>query len=225
MVRYMLLGGISMELNKLISIEEEIEIGFIALAKLESSGLQASFEYEETLKVINDLVEKEKKLLETLSSEEVISLRKQVLRVCSNSGTTIALGHLVNASYQRLLSIFNTMLGSEAFDYATYLRYDLNQIIFSFLSYLINNDAYEEIKKDLIFYKYNLIFMNYLSENDFLKTRNISTISIESKSFKTDYAPDLVFVDKSMLILEGREFVSLVKLIIIISSSSNPLAL
>lgn len=200
-----------MELNQLIRIEEKIEMGFIALAKLESNGLQATFEYEDTLKITNDLVGKEKKLLETLSSEEIINLRKQVLKVCNNNGTTIALGHLVNASYQRLLNIFNNLLGSEAFDYATYLRYDINQIIFSFLSYLINNDGYEAIREDLIFYKYNLIFMNYLSENDFLKTRNISTINIESKSFKTDYTPDLIFVDKSILILEGREYVDFIE--------------
>lgn len=103
------------------------------------------------------------------------------------------------------------MLGSESFDYAAYLCYDLNQIIFSFLECLINNEAYDEIRGDLIFYKYNLIFMNYLSEDDFIKTRNISTISIESKSFKTDSNPDLIFVDKAILVLEGREHVDVIE--------------
>lgn len=46
-----------MELNKLMSIEEKIELGFIALAKLEVSGLLSSFEYEETIRTINELIE------------------------------------------------------------------------------------------------------------------------------------------------------------------------
>lgn len=195
-----------MELNRIISIEDKIEIGFIALARLEISGLNTSFEYEETIKTIRDLVSEEKRLLASLSPEETFKFRKQVLKFCNRDGLSICLGHMTNASYYRLLNILNTMLGSELFDYATYLRYDLNQIIFSFLTYLINNEVYEEIRNDLIFYKYNLIFMNHLSEEDFLETRNIETISIESKSRKTDYNPDLIFADKSILVLEGREY-------------------
>lgn len=195
-----------MELNRIISIEDKIEIGFIALARLEISGLNISFEYEETIKTIRDLINEEKRLLASLSPEETFKLRKQVLKFCNKDELSICLGHMTNASYYRLLNILNTMLGSELFDYATYLRYDLNQIIFSFLAYLINNEAYEEIRNDLIFYKYNLIFMNHLSEEDFLETRNIETISIESKNRKTDYNPDLIFADKSILVLEGREY-------------------
>ena len=189
-----------MELNRLISIEEKIEMGFIALAKLEASGLSTSFEYEETIKVINDCVREEKKLLASLSYEDILSVRKQILKYCNNKSVSLALGYLTNASYYRLLD-------SDSFLYAMYLRYDLNQIIFSFLDYLINNSTYEEIRDELILYKYNLIFMNHLSEEDFLVTHNISNINIESKSFKTDCNPDLIFVDKSILILEGREHV------------------
>lgn len=194
-----------MKLNMLISIEEEIENNFIILARLEDSGLNTSYEYEEKFKVISDLVNKEKALLSTLSSEDIINFRKQVLSHCNKQETSLSLGYLANSIYQRLLNIFNSLLGSELYDYAIYLRYDLNQIIFSFLDYLINNPAYEEIKKDLIFYKYNLLYMNHLSEEDFLQTRDIATISIESKSFKTDFNSELIFVDKSVLILEGRE--------------------
>ncbi len=196
-----------MELNRLISVEEKIEMGFIALAKLEACGLSASFEYEETIKVINDCVNQEKHLLGSLSSEEILNFRKEILKHCNNRGLSLALGYLTNSCYYRLLNIINSMLGSESYDYAMYLRYDLNQIIFLFLDYLINNDAYEEIRDELILYKYNLIFMNHLSEEDFLQTRNIDIINIESKNFKTDCNPDLIFVDKSLLILEGREHV------------------
>ncbi len=194
-----------MELNRLISIEEKIKMDFIALAKMEASGLSTSFEYEETIKVINDCVREEKELLASLSYEDMLSVRKQILKYCNNKSLSLALGYLTNASYYRLLNIINSMLDSDSFLYAMYLRYDLNQIIFSFLDYLINNPAYEEIRDELIFYKYNLIFMNRLSWEDFLQTRNIVNINIESKNFKIDCNPDLIFVDKSVLILEGRE--------------------
>lgn len=196
-----------MELNRLISIEEKIEMGFIALAKLEAGGLSLSFEYEETIKVINDCVNQEKHLLDSLSSEEILNFRKEILKHCNNRGLSLALGYLTNSCYYRLLNIINSMLGSESYDYAMYLRYDLNQIIFAFLDYLINNPVYNEIRDELILYKYNLIFMNHLSGEDFLVTHNLSTINIESKSFKTGSNPDLIFVDKSIIILEGREHV------------------
>jgi len=88
-----------MELNRLISIEEKIEVGFIALAKLEASGLSTSFEYEETIKVINDCVREEKKLLASLSYEDILSVRKQILKYCNNKSVSLALGYLTNASY------------------------------------------------------------------------------------------------------------------------------
>ena len=69
-----------MELNRLISVEEKIEMGFIALAKLETSRLSTSFEYEETIKVINDCVNQEKHLLGSLSSEEILNFRKEILK-------------------------------------------------------------------------------------------------------------------------------------------------
>ena len=200
-----------MELNKLIDIEEKLERSFIALANLESQGLQLSLEYEEIFKVVYDLVNEEKRLLGFLSNEDIMKLRKMTSKYCNKSKGTLALGYMINTNYERLLNILNKLIGSELYDYALYLRYDLNQLIFSFLEYLINDEVYEDIKKDLIFYKYNLIYMNYLSEEDFLQTRDLRTIRIESKSYKNNFNPELIFVDKSMLILEGREYVDFIE--------------
>jgi len=208
MLLYNCLGDVGMGLNKLIIIEEKLEECFIELANLEANGKKDSLEYLEYFNLTNEYVEEEKRVLDFLTPEEIKNIRKQILKHCNKKECSLALGHLVDACYIRLLNIFNALLGSEAFDYEAYLRYDLNQIIFSFLEYLINNEYYEEIKNDLIYYKYNLIFLNYLSENDFLKTSDISTISIESKSFKTDDNYDLIFVDKTKLILEGKEHIS-----------------
>lgn len=196
-----------MELSKLMALEEQIENSFITLANLEVSGKRETLDYEEQFCFLNSLVDKEKELLKELTYEEVVSLRRQVLNNCNKKESSLALGHLTNASYFRVLHNLNFLLGSESFEYEAYLRYDLNQIILAFLENLIANEYYEDIKNDLIFYKYNLIFMNLLSEYDFLKTEDISGISIESKNFKTDENLDLEFVDKSLLILEGREYI------------------
>lgn len=48
--------------------------------------------------------------------------------------------------------------------------------------------------------------MNEYSEYDFLETLG-SGLSIESKSHKTSDNWDLVFVDKTVLLLEGRELI------------------
>lgn len=215
-----------MELSKLMALEEQIENSFITLANLEVSGKRETFDYEEQLCFLNSLVDKEKKLLKELTYEEVVNLRRQVLNNCNKKESPLTLGHLTNASYFRVLHNFNFLLGSESFDYETYLRYDLNQIILAFLENLIANEYYEDIKNDLIFYKYNLIFMNLLSEYDFLKTEDISGISIESKNFKTDENLYLEFVDKSLLILEGKEYIdSLRKLLGDFKDNNNDYAL
>lgn len=195
-----------MKFNELLRIEEKIEASFLNLANLEINGCKESKEYEDLVQVLTDLVEQEKEIIANFTMEEKIILRKQVLKHCKPKNVSLALGYLTNASYLRLLHLLNALMGSDYYFYASYLRYDINQIIFPILAFLIENPYYEAIRKDLILYKYNCIFMNYLSEADFLNQKDPSFIQIESKSFKTEDNFDFIFVDKSMLVLEGKEY-------------------
>lgn len=205
MVLYLLLGGMGMDLNKIMAIEEKIELGFIGLARLEAEDMSNSLEYKDLFKVVEDLIVEEKNLLSGLYPESILELRNKVLKYCKGKGASLALGHLTNSSYLRLLNSLNFLSSSINYEYATYLRSDLNQIIFSFLEYLIHNEAYEEIKRDLVFYKYNLIFMNSFSDEDFFKNKDIETISIESKNYESLDEIGLEFVDKTVFILESKE--------------------
>lgn len=194
-----------MDLNKIMAIEEKIELGFIGLARLEAEDMSNSLEYKDLFKVVADLIVEEKNLLSGLYPESILELRKKVLKYCKGKDSSLALGHLTNSSYLRLLNSLNFLSSSINYEYATYLRSDLNQIIFSFLEYLIHNEAYEEIKRDLVFYKYNLIFMNSFSDEDFFKNKDIETISIESKNYESLDEIGLEFVDKTVFILESKE--------------------
>ena len=76
----------------------------------------------------------------------------------------------------------------------------------SFLDFIINNPYYSDIRKDLIFYKYNLLFLNSYSEHDFLINRDINTISLETNNCRTEDLASYVFVDKSILVLESIDY-------------------
>jgi len=195
-------------LKQLVKVEEKIETYYIHLAQLEFQGMKESVEYQDYVKLINDLINQEKSLFASLSHEDILSLRKYFQTRCSQIDSPIIIGCLVNSYYFRILQLLNACLGDDSFEYASVLRYDLNQIIFAFLEFLIGNDYYSDIRKDLIFYKYNLIFMNYRSEDDFFVANDISTVSLESKGYRTDDFPASLFVDKAVLVLESTDYIS-----------------
>lgn len=192
-------------LNEWLKLEEYIEAYYIHLGELERNGKKDSLEYEEYFKLLWDAIEKEKTLILSLDQEDKEKLYMLAKEQSKNVGNSLCLGYLTNVSYKRVLEKLNDIIGDDLFVYANTLRYDLNQIIFSFLEYLINNDYYSAVKNDLIMYKYGLIFTNYRSEDDFLNGVDLE-LSLESNSFKTPELLSTVFVDKAILILEGREF-------------------
>ena len=96
------------------------------------------------------------------------------------------------------------MLGDDLINYAETLKSDINKIVFSFLSRMINNDYYSDIRKDLIFYKYNLIFLNSTNEYDFLLKNDTNSVSLETNNNRTSDLPSYKYVDKTILILESK---------------------
>lgn len=196
------------ELSVLYQIEDKVEQYYIRLAQLEIEGDVNSQEYNYYLKLIIDLTNEEKKLLASLDSETIIKMRKKVNNdnFNKNNDKPIALGFLTNAYYFRIANMLDLQLGDDLFDYANTLRYDINQVLFTFLDYMINNEYYEDIREDLVFYKYNQIFLNPNSEYDFLILNDVNTVNLETKSYRTSDLPSYVFVDKAILVLESLDF-------------------
>jgi len=192
----------------LYKLEEKIEKYYMVLAKLEINEKKDSEEYNSFVKLLNDLINEEKKLLLTLNRNDVLYLIDKLKQENVNTTFPIALGHLNNAYCLRLLNILYLYLGDDLIDYGNVLRYDINQILFSFLNNLIYDDYYKDIKENLVFYKYNQIFLNVNSEYDFLLTNNIHTVNLESNNYRTHDLPSYFYVDKTVLVLESTDFLS-----------------
>ena len=196
------------ELKLLYKIEEKVEQCYINLAQLEILGEIDSPEYNEYIKLIIELTNDEKRLFARLDRSTLSKIIKQVNRdnFNKNNSNFLGLGFLNNAYYNRLQNMLNLQLGDDLFDYANVVRYDINQIMLSFLDTIINNDYYIDIRKELIFYKYNLLFLNVYSEHDFLINRNINTISLETDNCRTEDLASYIFVDKTVLVLESIDY-------------------
>jgi hypothetical protein len=188
-------------------IEEQVEAAYIHLAKLEINGEFDSAEYNEYLKLIVDLTNKEKDIMQKLSMDMVQSMIKQIKRECHNefAHSSLGLGFTVNAYYERFLNLLYSFMGDDVLDYADTLRYDRNQIILSMMSRMIDSPEYSDIRRDLIFYKYHLLFVNMKSEYDFIVANDIETISLEASSYRTPDFPGYKYVDKAVLVLESTD--------------------
>jgi hypothetical protein len=192
------------------NIEEKIEYYYIYLAKLEINGNLDSLEYNEYFQLIIDLTNKESKLIDSLDTEDIKSIIKKLKKEYhnENSHSTLGLGFTVNAYYGRLMNLLNSLMGDDILDYACTLEYDKNQIMLSILNFMISNPYYNDIKRDLIFYKYNLIYMNMKSEYDFFITKDIETIELEANNYRTMDLPGYKYVDKAILVLESIDDLS-----------------
>lgn len=194
-------------LECLYKVEEKIEAYYIKLAELEINKELDSEEYNYYKQIINSLTKDEMNLLKTLDSKDIYKLLQQVKKDNFNkvNGKAIALGFINSAYYFRIVNLLELMLGDDLISYAETLKSDINKIIFSFLSRIINNDYYGDIRKDLIFYKYNLIFLNSTNEYDFLLENDTNSVSLETNNNRTSDLPSYKYVDKTILILESKD--------------------
>lgn len=194
-------------LECLYKVEEKIETYYIKLAELEINNQFDCEEYNYYKQIINSLTKDEMNLLKTLDSKEIYKLLQQVKKDNFNklNGKAIALGFINNAYYFRLVNLLELMLGDDLISYAETLKSDINKIIFSFLSRMINNEYYSDIRKDLIFYKYNLIFLNSTNEYDFLLENATTNVSLEANNYRTSELPAYKYVDKTILVLESTD--------------------
>jgi len=194
-------------LECLYQVEEKIEAYYIKLAELEIYNQLDSEEYNYYKQVINDLTKDEMNLLKTLDSKEIYKLLQQVKKDNFNklNGKAIALGFINNAYYFRIVNLLELMLGDDLISYAETLKSDINKIIFSFLNRMTNNEYYSDIRKDLIFYKYNLIFLNSTNESDFLLENDTTNVSLETNNYRTSELPSYKYVDKTILVLESTD--------------------
>lgn len=195
--------------DKLRKLEEKIEQCYILLARLEIAGSFDTPEYNEYKSILCDLINKEKDLIIKISYEERIKQFKE-LKNGREIGTSrpFQLGFKVDSIEERIFNLLETTLGDNALDYACILDYDRNKIMISMLDFMINNDYYDDIKKDLIFQKYNLLYLNMRNEYDFIIENNLEDIELETSNYRTPDFPAYPLIDKAILVLSSTDNIS-----------------
>lgn len=189
----------------LCKIEEKLEYKYLNLAFLEKNGEIESSEYYQCLQEIQTLIDEEKNGFFNLKEADgLLALKKQIQNFNHvKKPLPISLGHLTDAYYFRILNKLDTILDNDALYYEQVLRNDINRIVLQFIDFMLNNSYYEDIRGDLIAWKYDLAFMNDFSENDFLDGSLREGVTLDSKSYHTDDFPEHIYVDKCVLVLES----------------------
>lgn len=189
----------------LCKLEEQLEYKYLSLALLEQKGEIESSEYYQCLQDIERLINEEKKVFSSFSNQdELLNFKKQIKEFNHvKQPLPISLGHLTDAYYFRILNKIDTILGDDTLYYEQILRNDINRIILQFINFMINNPYYEDIRADLIAWKYDVVFMNDFSEDDFLDGSLSDEVKLDSKSYHTDDFPGHIYVDKCILVLES----------------------
>lgn len=190
---------------ELCGIEEYIEKNFIALAELEINGIN-DVDYHYYYSGLVNLVESEKALVRTLgiNARDVLNLLNDANPY--KKEPIIGLGHVSEFYYFRLINIFKSMVESDLAFYAETVQYDINNLLLRFLSKMIDNEYFQNIREELIYFKYNIIFLNMDSEYDFLTGEESKPL--ETKKYRTEDFSDYTYVDDSLLGFQSMQALS-----------------
>lgn len=195
--------------STLCKLEEKIESCYILLAKEELNGKYDSMEYNFYFKTILEYMNEEKKFFARLDRDELIDIYHKLEKNMVNQTSSIKLlGYSKNVYYERIFDILSSLLGDDMFIYAHTLYYDIHQIIFLFLNSLIHNELYNDVREYLIFYKYHLVFTNSSTEYNFFVTNDVDSLQLEAPSYRTSEFLSYRFVDQSILVLEGNQYLT-----------------
>ena len=197
-------------LIRFLKVEEEIEKLYLFLIRMEISGQKYSDAYRYMMKRIDALTKEENKLLVEMEGT-YLDVKKE-LQSYSVKEMPINLGFHTNASVLRFEKMIDSVWGDSGIEYADALYYDIHRILLKFLEYMIDNPYYENIRKDLISFKYDIIFLDYNVENDFLTEKDMSCISLDSRILQ-GILPSSKYIDQAILILEIEEAIKQIQCI------------
>ena len=195
--------------TKLLSLEENIEKLYLYLVELEVSGQKHSVEYRLVMEKIDTLTKQEGSLL--IDAEEDDDIKEKINHF-SLKEFPINLGYHTQASEIRLYYLLQSIQGDSGMEYACALKYDINRILLKFLEFMIDNPYYEDIRKELIYFKYDLIFLDYNVESDFLLENDYTCISLDSRTYQ-EGLPSHKYIDQAILVWELEEAIKQIEAI------------
>ena len=204
-------------LTDLIVLEKVIEEHFLYLVYLERNHENNSFEYVSMIEKIRSLLKQEQHLLEQAS--DYLVLRDFLQPYLAKPLRLINLSYNNHTFLYRLNYLLESFCCDEGVEYASFLTYDIHKIILKFLEQLINNPYYRDVRDDLIRYKYDIIFLDYHIESDYMSQDKISE-ELNSEFLKKDLISSK-YIDQVLLIDQIREEMVCLKNITDINNSKD----
>lgn len=190
-------------MQQLLELEEKIEDVYLQLMTLDIDGFEASLNYQILKEELRRLVQLEVQLL-IRKDFSCLDLRKVLKEFQVKPTLPVRLGCYEHAYSFRLDALLDTISGDATIEYADALNYDIHRIILKCLETVINNDYYQNIRGDLLRFKYDLIFLDYGIESDFLLDNDKESIILRSRTLKEDL-PSSKYVDQTILVSEFLE--------------------
>ncbi len=197
-------------LNDVLKLEEDIKNLYLRLIMLELSELKDSEQYRTIMIEINELTKIEELLL--IDIQPFYQAIKKEINKFEVKVMPINLGFNKYAHLIRLNYLLDSIRGDSGVEYAVALYYDINKIILKILDSLINNPYYEELRQDLIYFKYDILYLDYNVENDFLLEIDDTKIALNSSDIRRDTVC-ANYIDKAVLISDILEYLKQIELL------------
>ena len=203
--------------NRFWDLEDKIEWFYLQLAEYEIREHKEDYDYN--FKGLMSLLVLEEQLLEEIVKKRYLDvLKKELKGIAKIRSNPLVLGHLSNSYYFRIIDILERYDEDQGIEYIRALKYDINKIKLRILKDLIDNDSYSDIRRDLINYKYNLLYLNYDNEADFVYGDKEQEVELKSDSFRGSDFPSYQYLDIGFLIYFSKEDIDN----IFISSINSP---
>lgn len=189
-------------------VAEAITIYYDNLAFLEYQDQIASPNYQTTFQSLYDEANHENILLTEAETLGLLPSIKQLIDkdLINKKEQGIILKHS-KAHIFRLQSMIESMSPNDVLKYVYALKYDISRIILAMIEELFPDAYYEDIKEDLISFKYSLIFSHIDIENEFLAQElDNSKIRIISHSYRNPSNPGYRYIDKGVLVSESNPY-------------------
>jgi len=196
----------------LIYIAEEIIGYYNMLMQYEfNEGIESS-NYKSSLAMLCDALSRENSIyLEAQSLgliDEIRNIVRKETKVLYNQDISFLNGF---SHLYRLNCSIESLVKSDTLDYVYALKSDINRILLSFIEMMITNPYYENVRADLIQYKYSLVAFNIHCENDLINGDDISSLSVLSAPNYRERCYSYQYVDKALIelpYLKAMEYLS-----------------
>lgn len=193
--------------DKLLILGEEITAYYNALEEIDADGARESAEYQEYYGYLVEAISRENSVLnEAIRRGLLIKLKILVDKDLVNKKEPLIVLRHPYAHLFRLNDMLEILSGDKVLNYVYALKKDIGHILMAFLEQLISDLFYQDIRADLISFKYSLFYRHVDLENELVNGEEESRrIELNSLKYRNDGLYSYKYLDKAVLVQECEE--------------------